>query len=97
MNTRIALIGLGEVGRCYAAPLHAAAFSLSACEIRMTPAATTLAHNLHLVVLRIMTGGGGGWGPPAGRDPEAVRRDVHEGYVSAAAAQRDYGLTVNGG
>jgi len=50
MNTRIALIGLGEVGRCYAAPLHAAAFSLSACEIRMTPAATTLAHNLHLVV-----------------------------------------------
>ena len=48
-------------------------------------------------VVRIMTGGGGGWGPPAGRDPEAVRRDVHEGYVSAAAAQRDYGVTVNGG
>jgi len=45
-------------------------------------------------VVRIMTGGGGGWGPPAERDPEAVRRDVREGYVSAEAAQRDYGVTV---
>ena len=40
--------------------------------------------------VRIMTGGGGGWGPPAERDPEAVRRDVREGYVSAEAARRDY-------
>jgi N-methylhydantoinase B len=40
--------------------------------------------------VRILTGGGGGWGPPAERDPEAVRRDVREGYVSAAAARRDY-------
>jgi N-methylhydantoinase B len=40
--------------------------------------------------VRIMTGGGGGWGPPAERDPEAVRRDVREGYVSADAARRDY-------
>jgi N-methylhydantoinase B len=47
-------------------------------------------------VVRIMTGGGGGWGPPAGRDLEAVRRDVREGYVSAEAALRDYGLRVNG-
>ena len=43
-------------------------------------------------LVKIKTGGGGGWGPPAERDPEAVRRDVREGYVSAAAAQRDYGL-----
>jgi N-methylhydantoinase B len=40
--------------------------------------------------VRIMTGGGGGWGPPGERDPEAVRRDVREGYVSAEAARRDY-------
>jgi N-methylhydantoinase B len=40
--------------------------------------------------VRILTGGGGGWGLPAERDPEAVRRDVREGYVSAAAARRDY-------
>jgi N-methylhydantoinase A/oxoprolinase/acetone carboxylase beta subunit/N-methylhydantoinase B/oxoprolinase/acetone carboxylase alpha subunit len=48
--------------------------------------------------VRIMTGGGGGLGAPTERDPEAVRRDVHEGYVSAEAARRDYGITVpNGG
>jgi N-methylhydantoinase B len=43
-------------------------------------------------MVRIMTGGGGGWGPPSERDPEAIRRDVQEGYVSAAAARRDYGV-----
>ena len=37
--------------------------------------------------VKIMTGGGGGWGAPSERDPEAVRRDVREGYVSAEAAQ----------
>ncbi|HEV8142873.1 MAG TPA: hydantoinase B/oxoprolinase family protein [Methylomirabilota bacterium] len=44
--------------------------------------------------VKIMTGGGGGWGPPSERDPEAVRRDVREGYVSAEAARRDYGIEV---
>jgi N-methylhydantoinase B len=36
--------------------------------------------------------GGGGMGPPAERDLEAVRRDVRLGYLSAAAAERDYGV-----
>jgi N-methylhydantoinase B len=36
--------------------------------------------------------GGGGMGKPSERDPEAVRRDVRLGYVSAAAADRDYGI-----
>ncbi len=44
--------------------------------------------------VKIMTGGGGGWGAPSERDAEAVRRDVREGYVSAEAAQRDYGIEV---
>jgi N-methylhydantoinase B len=48
--------------------------------------------------VRIMTGGGGGLGMATERDPEAVRRDVREGYVSAEAARRDYGITgPNGG
>ena len=34
--------------------------------------------------------GGGGMGPPKERDPEAVRRDVRLGYVSAEGAARDY-------
>ena len=33
------------------------------------------------------TASGGGYGDPAGRDPEALARDVAEGYVSAAAAR----------
>ncbi|MBM3222010.1 MAG: hydantoinase B/oxoprolinase family protein [Candidatus Rokubacteria bacterium] len=43
-------------------------------------------------LVKIKTGGGGGWGSPSERDPEAVRRDVREGYVSAEAARRDYGV-----
>jgi N-methylhydantoinase B len=41
-------------------------------------------------VLHLHTGGGGGFGPPAERDPAAVHEDVREGYVSEAAARRDY-------
>lgn len=47
--------------------------------------------------VRIMTGGGGGYGPPSARDPEAVRRDVGEGYVSTQAARRDYGVEALAG
>ena len=38
----------------------------------------------------IMSPGGGGYGPPAERDPAAVARDVALGYVSADAARADY-------
>ena len=46
--------------------------------------------------VRILTGGGGGFGPAAERDPESVRRDVAEGYVTPAAARRDYGARAGG-
>jgi N-methylhydantoinase B len=36
--------------------------------------------------------GGGGMGPAKERDPEAVRRDIRLGYVSAAAARKEYGV-----
>ena len=36
--------------------------------------------------------GGAGFGPPAERDPAAVRADVLEGYLSPEAALRDYGI-----
>jgi N-methylhydantoinase B len=45
-------------------------------------------------IVRIMTGGGGGYGPASERDRAAVARDVAEGYVSAEAARRDYGVDV---
>jgi N-methylhydantoinase B len=46
--------------------------------------------------VRILTGGGGGFGPAAERDPESVRRDVAQGYVTPAAARRDYGARAGG-
>jgi N-methylhydantoinase B len=45
-------------------------------------------------ILRIETGGGGGRGHPFDRDPALVLRDVAEGYVSAAAAAREYGVVI---
>jgi N-methylhydantoinase B len=46
--------------------------------------------------VRILSGGGGGYGLPAERSADAVRRDVKEGYVSAEAARRDYGRLAPG-
>ena len=43
------------------------------------------------------TAGGGGYGNPLERDPEAVMRDVRYGYVSAEAARSAYGVVLNGG
>jgi N-methylhydantoinase B len=45
-------------------------------------------------VLEMCAAGGGGYGPPAQRAPEAVLGDVLDGYVSPSAVLRDYGLTV---
>jgi N-methylhydantoinase B len=47
-------------------------------------------------VFRYVTNGGGGWGDPFARDPERVRRDVRDGYVSVAAARADYGVIIEG-
>jgi N-methylhydantoinase B len=43
----------------------------------------------------IVTAGGGGWGDPFKRDPEKVRWDVLEGYVSLKAAREEYGVILN--
>src|SRR6185437_1842211 len=45
---------------------------------------------------RYLTNGGGGWGDPLERDPERVKEDVRDEYVSIAAAERDYGVVVVG-
>jgi N-methylhydantoinase B len=41
-------------------------------------------------------GGGGGWGDPFLRDPNAVRDDVLDELVSLEAARRDYGVALVG-
>jgi N-methylhydantoinase B len=43
----------------------------------------------------VETGGGGGYGSPRERSLELIQRDLDAGYVSAAAAERDYGITVD--
>jgi N-methylhydantoinase B len=40
-------------------------------------------------------GGGGGWGDPLERDPQAVQGDVLDGYVSPEGARRDYGVVLS--
>ena len=42
-------------------------------------------------VLRVITPGGGGYGDPRERDPAAVKRDLIEGRITAAAAREIYG------
>jgi len=42
----------------------------------------------------VRTGGGGGWGDPLERDPEAVRADVIEELVSVEAARACYGVVL---
>src|SRR5262249_4800608 len=39
-------------------------------------------------VVKTLTGGGGGFGPALERDPERVRADVIDGYVSREGAER---------
>jgi N-methylhydantoinase B len=42
-------------------------------------------------VVTIEAPGSGGYGPPAGRDPAALRADLEDGYVTPGGAVRDYG------
>lgn len=46
-------------------------------------------------IVRIRTTGGGGWGDPLEREPEAVRYDVECGLVSDQAARDHYGVVLN--
>ena len=48
-------------------------------------------------VLTVLMPGGGGYGDPLRRDPEAVLRDVRDGFVSPASAVADYGVILTSG
>jgi N-methylhydantoinase B len=45
-------------------------------------------------ILRVNMNAGGGYGDPLERDPELVRGDVLDGYVSIAGAREDYGVVI---
>ena len=44
--------------------------------------------------IRVVTGGGGGYGPPRERDPELVRQDVRDGLLTRQQAVRAYGVVL---
>ena len=61
-----------------------------------TPAAEDMPSSarLHLEAgntFSVQPPGGGGYGDPAKRDPEALADDIAEGFVTEAAARRDHG------
>jgi N-methylhydantoinase B len=43
----------------------------------------------------MVVSGGGGYGNPFERNPEAVIKDVKDGFVSIEGARRDYGVNIN--
>ena len=45
-------------------------------------------------VLSVISGGGGGFGPPEQRDPKRVLEDVIDGYVSREQARKSYGVAI---
>ncbi|OZC63542.1 methylhydantoinase [Rhodococcus sp. 15-725-2-2b] len=47
-------------------------------------------------IFRYLTNGGGGWGDSFSREPERVRDDVRDGYVTIDGAARDYGVVISG-
>jgi len=46
-------------------------------------------------VIQFQSAGGGGFGDPLERDPEAVEQDVFNGYVSLEKALDDYGVVID--
>ncbi len=62
---------------------------------RVLPAMTTIT----LVpgeVIRFVTPGGGGWGDPLRRDPQAVLDDIRDGKIDIAKARHAYRVVIDG-
>ena len=57
------------------------------------PSGLTLVHNGD--VIEFHSAGGGGYGDPWLREPEAVEADVRNEYVSIARAREDYGVVID--
>lgn len=47
-------------------------------------------------VFRYITNAGGGWGDPLEREPEKVKKDVRDEYVSIEIARKNYGVIIKG-
>ena len=45
--------------------------------------------------IQFYSAGGGGYGDPLQRDPEAIDADIRNGYVSIAQAEKSYGVVID--
>jgi len=86
---------LGVLGGGAGAPSRHRLVRADGTEVRLPSKVTNLAIAAGDLVC-LETAGGGGWGSPAERDPEAVRRDVLDGKVSEAAARDVYRVALDG-
>ena len=46
-------------------------------------------------LIRSVTGTGGGYGDPRARDPDQVREDVLDGYITVGQARAEYGVVLD--
>lgn len=74
--------------------------STNAIEVVRGTACTRLTRPAHFALrrgdrIRIITGGGGGWGDPLDRAPEAVAEDCRAGLLNAAQAAEIYGVILD--
>jgi N-methylhydantoinase B len=84
----------GVLGGAAGAPSRHGLGRADGTELRLPSKAT----NLTIAagdLIRLETAGGGGWGPPAERDPDAVLQDVLDGKVSVTAARDVYRVAVD--
>jgi N-methylhydantoinase B len=84
----------GVLGGAAGAPSRHGLTRADGTELRLPSKATNLTIAAGDLV-RLETAGGGGWGPPAEREPDAVLQDVLDGKVSAAAAREVYRVAVD--
>jgi N-methylhydantoinase B len=91
---RIACPPWGVLGGGTAQPGRVRVYKVGATEPELVYKSEDYALSPGDVVI-IETGGGGGYGDPREREIEAIERDVRRGYVTAAAAKRDYGVSVD--
>jgi N-methylhydantoinase B len=83
----------GLFGGQAARPSRCVVVAPDGSERRLPSKVTTVVEGGHMIVTE--TPGGGGWGEPQTRDPQAVCRDVMEELVSVARARAVYYVAIN--
>lgn len=91
-NAAIHIVGSGVLAARSAGKSAATPEELGG-ERRVLPGVANIALDADDVLL-VITTGGGGYGDPIERDPDAVARDVRAGLVSLPGAQLQYGVVL---